>query len=136
MALFMRKREPSIHTGRQFVTAQHLPVLERVLSLADYLRQMGKRSAFIVADILDEQDWTPFERQSASTGRAPYSPHAMMGILLYGIMKGHCSLRELERLARFDLGCIFVSQGITPDHASLGRFIIPLWMEASSLPKP
>uniref|UniRef100_UPI0036DF6E34 transposase n=1 Tax=Photorhabdus sp. RM322S TaxID=3342825 RepID=UPI0036DF6E34 len=123
MTLFIRKREPSIHTGRQFVTAQHLPVLAGSLSLSDYLRQMGERSAFIVADILDEQDWAPFERHYASTGRAPYSPRSMMGILLYGIMKGHCSLRELERLARFDLGCIFVSQGITPDHASLGRFI-------------
>ncbi|WP_391528993.1 transposase [Photorhabdus akhurstii] len=123
MTLFIRKREPSLHTGRQFVKAQHLPVLDGSLSLSDYLRQMGERSAFIVTDILDEQDWGPFERHYASTGRAPYSPRSMIGILLYGIMKGHCSLRELERLARLDLGCIFVSQGITPDHASLGRFI-------------
>ncbi|AKH65665.1 hypothetical protein VY86_22245 [Photorhabdus thracensis] len=123
MTLFIRKREPSAYTKRQFVKAQHLPVLDGSLSLSDYLRQMGERCAFIVADILDEQDWGPFERHYASTGRAPYSPRSMMGILLYGIMKGHCSLRELERLARLDLGCIFVSQGITPDHASLGRFI-------------
>ncbi|WP_228939823.1 MULTISPECIES: transposase [Photorhabdus] len=60
---------------------------------------------------------------SKHLGRAPYSPCSMIGILLYGIMKGHYLLRELERLARLDLGCIFVSQRITPDHASLGRFI-------------
>ncbi|WP_065821671.1 transposase, partial [Photorhabdus australis] len=103
MTLFIRKREPSLHTGRQFVKAQHLPVLDGSFSLSDYLRQMGERSAFIVTDILDEQDWGPFERHYASTGRAHYSPRSMIGILLYGIMKGHCSFRELERLARLDL---------------------------------
>ncbi|WP_274721077.1 transposase, partial [Xenorhabdus bovienii] len=123
MTLFTRKLEPSAYTKRQFVKAQQLPVLDGSLSLCDYLRQMGERRAFIVAEILDEQDWVPFEHHYASTGRAPYSPRSMMGILLYGIMKGHSSLRALERLARLDLGCIWVSQGITPDHASLGRFI-------------
>ncbi|MDC9604269.1 transposase, partial [Xenorhabdus griffiniae] len=123
MTLFTRKLESSVHTQRQFVKAQHLPVLDGSLSLGDYLKQMGEHSALIVAEILDEQDWGPFERHYASTGRAPYSPRAMMGSLLYGIMKGQRSLRALERLARLDLGCIWVSQGITPDHASLGRFI-------------
>ncbi|MGJ0639241.1 transposase [Xenorhabdus bovienii] len=123
MTLFTRKLEPSAYTKRQFVKAQQLPVLDGSLSLCDYLRQMGERRAFIVAEILDEQDWIPFEHHYASTGRAPYSPRSMMGILLYGIMKGHSSLRALERLARLDLGCIWVSHGITPDHASLGRFI-------------
>ncbi|WP_235428118.1 hypothetical protein [Xenorhabdus khoisanae] len=32
----------------------------------------------------------------------PYSLRPMMGILLYGIMKGHSSLKELERLVRLD----------------------------------
>ncbi|NRN31059.1 transposase, partial [Photorhabdus heterorhabditis] len=84
--------------------AQHLTVLEGTLSLHDYLKQVGERTAFIVSDILDEQDWVPFERNYASSGRAPYSPRSMMGILLYGIMKGSRSLRGLERLARLDLG--------------------------------
>ncbi|WP_340613855.1 transposase [Xenorhabdus thailandensis] len=112
MTLFTRKLESSVHTQRQFVKAQHLPVLDGSLSLGDYLKQMGERSALIVAESLDEQDWGPFERHYASTGRAPYSPRSMMGSLLYGIMKGQSSLRALERLARLDLGCIWVSQGI------------------------
>ncbi|WP_387696171.1 transposase, partial [Photorhabdus sp. RM157S] len=91
--------------------------------LHDYLKPVGERTAFIVSDILDEQDWAPFERDYASSGRAPYSPRSMMGILLDGLMKGSRSLRGLERLARLDLGCLFVSHGMTPEHASLGRFI-------------
>ncbi|WP_290605026.1 transposase, partial [Arsenophonus sp. ENCA] len=123
MTVFTRKLESPSHTKRKFVKAQNLPILEGSVSLCDYLKQIGERRAFIVTEILDEQDWVPFERCYSSTGRAPYSPRSMMGILLYGIMKGHSSLRALENLARLDLGCIFVSNGVTPDHASLGRFI-------------
>ena len=47
----------------------------------------------------------------------------MTGIVLYGLLRGVSSLRELERLARVDLGCWWVSGGILPDHSVLGRFI-------------
>ncbi len=47
----------------------------------------------------------------------------MMGLILYGIMHGITSLRALERLARVDLGCMWVSGGVFPDHAIIGRFI-------------
>ncbi|WP_340613907.1 hypothetical protein [Xenorhabdus thailandensis] len=50
MTLFTRKLESSVHTQRQFVKAQHLPVLDGSLSLGDYLKQMGERSALIVAE--------------------------------------------------------------------------------------
>ena len=38
-------------------------------------------------------------------------------------MQGTTSLRALERLARMDLGCMWVSGGIFPDHTNIGRFI-------------
>ncbi|HZJ92676.1 MAG TPA: transposase [Thiopseudomonas sp.] len=91
--------------------------------LEDHLRQASIVVPFVVADILDAQDWTPFEERYASTGRAPYAPRAMMGLILYGIMQGISSLRALERLARVDLGCMWVTGGIAPDHANIGRFI-------------
>ncbi|MFD0706129.1 hypothetical protein [Photorhabdus akhurstii] len=78
MTLFTRTLESPAHTKRQFVKAQHLLVLEGSLSLCDYLRQMGERSAFIVAEVLDEQDWVPFEGRYVSTGRAPYFPRSMI----------------------------------------------------------
>lgn len=46
-----------------------------------------------------------------------------MGLILYGIMQGISSLRTLERLARVDLGAMWVTGGIAPDHANIGRFI-------------
>jgi hypothetical protein len=38
-------------------------------------------------------------------------------------MRGITSLRDLEQFARVDLGCMWVSGGILPDHSIIGRFI-------------
>jgi len=65
-----------------------------------------------------------FETRYAASGRAPYAPRAMMGLILYGVMKDVHSLRELERLVRLDLGGMWVSGVIMPDHANIGRFIV------------
>ncbi|WP_419616333.1 transposase, partial [Thiolapillus sp.] len=68
-------------------------------------------------------DWLSFEQSYRPGGRSPYAPRAMMGLILYGIMQGVSSLRQLERLARTDLGCMWISGGILPDHSVIGRFI-------------
>ena len=47
----------------------------------------------------------------------------MMGLILYGIMRGQSSLRDLERLACVDVGCWWLTGGIMPDHSVIGRFI-------------
>ena len=46
-----------------------------------------------------------------------------MGLILYGLLKGVSSLRGLEELARLDLGGMWISGGLCPDHATFGRFI-------------
>jgi transposase len=92
-------------------------------SLKRHLEAMGIRDPFIVRDTLAELDYTEFLRQYQGGGRAPYAPRCMVGILLYGLMRGVTSLRALERFSRTDLGCWWVSGGITPDHSILGRFM-------------
>lgn len=91
--------------------------------LDGHLRTVGTRDPFVVRELLAEQDYTPFERAYEPGGRSPYAPRAMLGVILYGLMHGLSSLRELERLARVDVGCWWVSGGIMPDHSILGRFI-------------
>jgi transposase len=95
-----------------------------VTPLADYLKQAGQRAPIVVASLLQAQDCLAFEQRYAASGRAPYSPRQMMGLILYGVMQGVHSLRELERLARLDLGCMWITGGIAPDHANIGRFIV------------
>ena len=118
-----RPRPNASDTGRRFVTGNPHEIVLGTTRLEDYLKQAGQRAPFVVAHLLEQQDWLPFEQRYAATGRAPYAPRLMMGLILYGVMQGIHSLRELERLARLDLGCMWVTGGIAPDHANIGRFI-------------
>lgn len=111
-------------SGRQFNAPDREQIYLGMIRLDKYLEQAGQKAPISVAALLDGQDWSEFESRYAQTGRAPYAPRAMMGLVLFGIMQGIHSLRTLERLARIDLGCMWVTGGICPDHACIGRFII------------
>jgi len=114
----------AVESGRRFVYGNPAALFVGTVHLEQYLRDLGEHAPLKVSRLLDEQDWRKFESRYAASGRAPYAPRAMMGLILYGVMQGVHSLRELERMARLDLGCMWVSSGITPDHANIGRFIV------------
>ncbi|MFB8829226.1 transposase [Azotobacter sp. CWF10] len=118
-----RPRPCASDTGRRFITGNAQEIILGTTRLEDWLKQAGQRAPFVVARLLEQQDWQAFELHYAGTGRAPYCPRQMMGLILYGVMQGIHLLRGLERLARLDLGCMWVTGGITPDHANIGRFI-------------
>jgi transposase len=123
-----QSRKPALRTaldsGRRFVTGDPKAIFLGTTPLPDYLKQAGQVAAFTVASLLDEQDWSVFEGRYQATGRAPYSPRLMVGLILYGVMQGVHSLRDLERLGRLDLGCMLITGGIAPDHTNIGRFIV------------
>lgn len=114
---------PALPGARRFVSGNPSQMFVGTVRLEQYLRDSGELTPLTVAKLLDEQDWELFEQRYALTGRAPYAPRCMMGLILYGIMQGVHSLRALERLARLDVGCMWVCGGIAPDHANIGRFI-------------
>lgn len=116
--------KPATSSPRKFISPDPSEIHIGLTPLKEHLRQVGCKDPFVVRDLLQGLDWTAFEQRYAPTGRAPYGPSAMMGLILYGVMQGISSLRELERLARMDLGCMWVTGGITPDHAIIGRFIV------------
>jgi len=91
--------------------------------LDEHLQRTGEKSALKVRQLLSEQTWQQFEAVYTPGGRPPYAPRAMVGLILYGIMRGITSLRDLEQFARVDLGCMWVSGGVLPDHSIIGRFI-------------
>lgn len=93
------------------------------MTVEEHLRVTGERAAFVVREVLREMDFGELESRYRAGGRRPYSPRSMLGLVLYGLMQGVTSLRELERLARVDLGCMWSSGGITPDHSVIGRFL-------------
>ena len=114
----------AVESGRRFISGDPHHIFLGTTRLQDYLRQSGQTDPFEIATLLDAQDWREFEARYAHTGRAPYCPRLMLGLILYGVMQGVHSLRELERLSRLDLGCMWITGGIAPDHANIGRFIV------------
>lgn len=118
----IEEKKPNSDVKRKFVSPDprqiYLGGLERHLNTA------GQTEPLVVAQFLDQLDWSEFEDRYSPTGRPAFAPRNMIGLILYGILQGKTSLRELERLARLDIGCMWVSGGINPDHSSVGRFII------------
>jgi len=128
LALFDAPRTPCSHqpsqsTRRVFIQPDPDDIYLGNIGLRAHLEQSKLKAPFVVRTLLQEQDWQQFEHQYASQGRAPYAPVAMMGLILYGVHNGIHSLRGLERFARVDLGCMWVSGGIAPDHSVIGQFI-------------
>jgi len=110
-------------TRRVFICPDPNDIFLGAVSLKSHLRNAGLKAPFVIRDVLLEQDWCEFESQYHSRGRGPYAPMAMMGLILYGVCQGIHSLRTLEQMARVDLGCMWVSGGIAPDHSVIGQFI-------------
>lgn len=114
------RKKSSANTTRVFVE----PDPERIqIGLKEHLQRSDQRHVFVIDELLKQQDWSAFEADYASTGRAPYAPRLMIGLILFGVMQGKSSLRELQTLSRDSLGCIWLSSGIMPDHSVIGRFI-------------
>ena len=88
-----RPKPNASDTGRRFVTGNPHEIVLGTTRLEDYLEQAGQRAPFVVAHLLGQQDWLPFEQRYAATGRAPYAPRLMMGLILYGVIQGVHSLR-------------------------------------------
>ena len=91
--------------------------------LSTHLKSMGITDAFVVREVVRGLDYKEFESQYRARGRRGYAPASVVGLVLYGLLHGVSSLRELERFSRSDLGCMWVSGGNTPDHSIIGRFI-------------
>lgn len=119
-----QKMKKEADTGRTFIAPNRKELFLGMTRMDHHLRQAGLLEPLEVAALLEQLTWHEFEARYAKTGRAPYAPQAMMGVILYGFMQGIHSLRGLERLARQDLGCMWITGGICPDHACLGRFIL------------
>ena len=73
--------------------------------------------------LLQELDWSQFTSRYQERGRRPLHPRVLLGLVLYGIMRGEWSLRNLERLALVDLGAWWITGRLQPDHSTIGKFI-------------
>lgn len=63
-----------------------------------------------------------FVAPTARFGRKPFGRAAMLGAWLYGYMVGFRSTRSLERACSNDMGAIWLTGNLQPDHTTLWEF--------------
>lgn len=113
-----------VEGGARFLDPDPRAICIGAQRLDDYLHSQGLVEPLRVREFLRSLDWSGFEKVYKGGIREPYAPVAMMGLVLYALMRGVSSLRGLEELARLDLGCQWVTGGLMPDHSSLGKFLV------------
>lgn len=74
-------------------------------------------------EFLSGLNWSLFAAAYTGMGRKPSHPMALIGLIIYGMIEGKSSLRELERMAVRDLGAWWLCGGLQPDHSTIGKFI-------------
>ena len=88
--------------------------------LKKYLMDSDKGWVVRFRELLFKQDATPFLKSYKSTGRKPYHPFVILGLILYGAQQGRWSLRNLEDLSQLHLGAWWICGGHQPDHSTIG----------------
>lgn len=91
--------------------------------LREYLEANGMGWVLRMREVLMEMDLTGIRVKYDPAGRRPIDPAVLLGLILYGMLMKQWSLRELEALARRDVGAWWLLGGLTPDHSTIGNFI-------------
>lgn len=114
---------PRREVEKGFVRADPKHIYFNDRPLEEFLQAMGLGWVVGFRALIDELDLSEFEARYDLRGRAPYHPASLLGLVIYGTMMGNGSLRAMEELARRDLGAIWLTGGLCPDHATIGRFV-------------
>ncbi len=91
--------------------------------LHQYLRQNGFSWVLRLRRLLSKSDLSGFISAYDPLGRRAIHPVVMLGLIVYGILQRQWSLRDLESLARRDVGAWWLCGGLQPDHSTIGKFI-------------
>jgi transposase len=106
-----------------FVQADANELFVGAQRLEAYLLDTGLGWVVRLAALFKEFDYSAFMRAYQPTGRRALHPRVMLGLVIYGILNRQWSLRELEGLARRDVGAWWICGGHQPDHSTIGKFI-------------
>jgi len=80
-------------------------------------------SARLLAEILDELDWSAWERHYVLVaGQPPIHPKIMAGVILYGLSHGIRSSRRLEWACRHAIDFMWMTEGRCVDHSTFCDF--------------
>ena len=91
--------------------------------LNQYLEEGGLGWVVDLRVELEKLDLTELIVSYQNTGRRPYHPRTILGLIVYGFLCGQLSLRDLESLAVRDVGAWWICGGLQPDHSTIGEFV-------------
>lgn len=86
----------------------------------DYLPE--DHPVFVYADILEMLDTSEIEARYSPIGQHAYHPRMLMGLLIYSYCHGIFSSREIASRCRTDLGFMYTSWMLCPDHRTISDF--------------
>jgi transposase len=94
------------------------------VSVKDWLEE--GHLAWFILDVIEHIDCSTFHARHPNDGpgRPAYDPEMMLGLLFYAYCTGQRSSRVIERLCRTDAAYRVLSSNLTPDHATLSRFVV------------
>jgi transposase len=79
---------------------------------------------YAILEILSFLDISQFINKYREDGRgsAFFDPRAMLGIIIYSMIRGEKSSRKIEMCCHYDIGYRIVANNLTPDHSTIYRF--------------
>jgi len=118
-----KKKPKRRRAGLEFEDPQPEGIVIGALSLREFLEKTEQTEVLRMRVLLRELVGEGLRSGYRGGGRRPYHPASMLGLVLWGLMKGRTSLRQLEEVARSDVRCWWLTGGIFPDHSVIGRFV-------------
>jgi hypothetical protein len=94
------------------------------LPLHEFLLKKNLHKALLLENLLSTLDWEPFLKAYPVRGRTALHPRLILGLILLGKLNGIHSLRALQSFAAKDLEAWYLTGGVTPDHATIGLFLV------------
>jgi len=94
------------------------------VSMRDWLEE--GHLAWFVIDVVAKIDTTAFHARHPNDGpgRPAYHPDMMLALLFYAYGTGVRSSRRVEAACRTDAAYRVICGGVTPDHATIARFLV------------
>lgn len=91
--------------------------------LERYLRDNEMEWVIRLRAELEQLDYSAALAVYEGSGRRALHPRTLIGLIVYGVLVRQWSLRDLEGLARRDVGAWWMCGGHQPDHSTIGKFI-------------
>ncbi len=107
----------------QFLSPSPETIFIGEVPLRRYLREHDLGWVIRLRAELEAADLSALIAAYDPLGRRAIHPVVMLGLVFYGIIERHSSLRSLEKLAQRDVGAWWLTGGLQPDHSTIGEFL-------------